>query len=208
VACAGMATLSALSESEAPCVEIEVNDALAIASQPDCWQDLHSSRRRARLPFNDLLHRVVHDMLTPKAIAKLYAKPSAPPAGADRRWLRQRGFEFERLLNKLLTSERLDPRTSYKSLGEQVDGSFFLDGSVFLLEAKWQADPLPASTLYQFKGKVDGKLIGTCGVFISMSGYSKDAVDALTVGKSLNVILFDKKDIDAAIYTAANSETS
>ena len=32
-----------------------------------------------------------------------------------------------------------------------------------------------------------------------MSGYSEDAVDALTLGKSLNLILFDKHDIDAAI---------
>lgn len=32
-----------------------------------------------------------------------------------------------------------------------------------------------------------------------MSGYSKDAVDALTLGKTLNIILFDKRDIDAAI---------
>lgn len=58
---------------------------------------------------------------------------------------------------------------------------------------------LPASSIYQFKGKVDGKLLGTIGIFISMSGYSKDAVDALTLGKYLNVILFGKEDIDAAL---------
>ena len=61
------------------------------------------------------------------------------------------------------------------------------------------ANPLPASTLYQFKGKVDGKLTGTLGVFISISGYAKDAVDALTLGKDLNVILVDRNDMDAAI---------
>lgn len=92
---------------------------------------------------------------------------------------------------------RIEP--SYKAKGEQIDGSFYLDGTFILLEAKWHADPIPASTLYQFKGKVDGKLVGTLGVFISMSGYSEDAVDALTAGKSLNLILFNKEDIDAAI---------
>lgn len=93
----------------------------------------------------------------------------------------------------------MDPRSSYKADGEQIDGSFFLDGSVFLLEAKWHSNELPASAIYQFKGKVDGKLLGTIGVFISMSGYSKDAVDALTLGKSLNVILFGKEDMDAVL---------
>ncbi|UMY61656.1 restriction endonuclease [Pseudomonas sp. LS.1a] len=112
---------------------------------------------------------------------------------------RKRGFDFERVLKRLLDADGLEPRSSYKAKGEQIDGSFYLDGTFILLEAKWHADPIPASTLYQFKGKVDGKLVGTLGVFISMSGYSEDAVDALTAGKSLNLILFNKEDIDAAI---------
>lgn len=128
-----------------------------------------------------------------------YAELCSPPPGADAVWNRNRGYRFETLLANLLRADNLDPRTSYKAPGEQIDGSFFLDGTVFLLEAKWHATEIPASTLYQFKGKVDGKLSGTIGVFISMSGYSKDAVDALTLGKSLNLVLFDKRDVDAAI---------
>ncbi|MEH0023126.1 MAG: TOPRIM nucleotidyl transferase/hydrolase domain-containing protein [Desulfobacter sp.] len=122
-----------------------------------------------------------------------------PPEDANAAWYRKRGFEFEKILNACLCEDGLDPRSSYKAEGEQIDGSFFLDGSVFLLEAKWHKDALPASSIYQFKGKVDGKLTGTIGVFISMSGYSKDAVDALALGKSLNVILFGREDIDTAI---------
>lgn len=110
-----------------------------------------------------------------------------------------RGFKFERLLHELFKSEGLEPRTSFKNEGEQIDGSLLFNGTFFLLEAKWQQKELPASALYQFKGKVDGKLVGTLGIFISMSGYSSDAVDALALGKSLNLILFDKDDMDAAI---------
>ncbi|ETT67431.1 hypothetical protein BSK66_29350 [Paenibacillus odorifer] len=112
---------------------------------------------------------------------------------------RRRGFDFERLLNKMFSSEQLEPRTGYRPVGEQIDGSIYLDGRVYILEAKWHAEPLPASTLYQFKGKVEGKLAGTIGIFISMSGYAEDAVDALVLGKALNIILFDKRDLDAAI---------
>jgi hypothetical protein len=133
------------------------------------------------------------------ALKTQYAAMGDPPEDADAVWKRARGYEFERVLKALLDNDGLDPRASYKAPGEQIDGSFVLDGRVFLLEAKWHADQLPASTLYQFKGKVDGKLVGTLGVFISMSGFSQDAVDALTAGKSLNVVLFDKPDIDAAI---------
>lgn len=116
--------------------------------------------------------------------------------GAEKR---RRGFDFEPLLNKLFNLEQLEPRTGYRPVGEQIDGSIYLDGRIYLLEAKWHADPLPASTLYQFKGKVEGKLAGTIGIFISMSGYAEDAVDALVLGRTLNIILFDKRDLDAAI---------
>lgn len=128
-----------------------------------------------------------------------YKEWNIVPDDAESAWFRKRGFAFEAILKECLQEQGLEPRSGYKTDGEQIDGSFFLDGSVFLLEAKWHKNPLPASSIYQFKGKVDGKLFGTLGIFISMSGYSKDAVDALTLGKSLNIILFGKEDIDAAI---------
>jgi hypothetical protein len=88
---------------------------------------------------------------------------------------------------------------NYRPGGEEIDGSFVSHGRVFLLEAKWHDNAVPASALYAFKGKVDGKLVGTLGIFLSMSGYSKDAVDALMVGKNLNVVLFDGADVDACM---------
>lgn len=128
-----------------------------------------------------------------------YERLAGLPADADGNAKRRRGFDFEKLLNRLFLHDDLEPRTGYRPAGEQIDGSIYLDGRVYLLEAKWHADPLPASTLYQFKGKVDGKLAGTIGVFISMSGYAEDAVDALILGKALNIILLDRRDMDAAI---------
>ncbi|MES2657170.1 MAG: hypothetical protein V4689_01060 [Verrucomicrobiota bacterium] len=128
-----------------------------------------------------------------------YDKLCNPPSSADKSWYINRGFIFERILSSSMKSASLEPRSSYKIDGEQIDGSFIIGTSTFLFEAKWVKTPLPASTLYQFKGKVDGKLVGTIGVFISMSGYSEDAVDALSVGKSINLILFDRADIDGLI---------
>ncbi len=113
---------------------------------------------------------------------------------------RRRGVEFEQVIEKLLKSEGLQPRIRIRPEGEEIDGSFLLGARTFLLEAKWHSDDLPASQVYAFKGKVDGKLVGTIGVFISISGYSSDAVDALSLGKALNVILFDGNDFEAALF--------
>jgi hypothetical protein len=93
----------------------------------------------------------------------------------------------------------MDPRIRIRPDGEEVDGSFVHCCRSLLLEAKWRKDPVPASAIYAFKGKVDGKLAGTLGVFVSMSGYSADAVDALRVGKALNVILFTAVDVESAM---------
>ncbi|MGF6372961.1 hypothetical protein OKW40_005777 [Paraburkholderia sp. RAU6.4a] len=117
------------------------------------------------------------------------------PAGADRYWFQQRGRAFERVLKEILAREKMEPRASMRPGGEEIDGSFAMGDRFFLLEAKWHANPIPASALYAFKGKVDGKLEGTIGTFFSMSDFSTEAVDALLCGKELNLILFGKKDL-------------
>jgi len=122
----------------------------------------------------------------------------APP-NADAKWKRERGKTFERIIHGLLDCEGLSPRTNYRPAGEEIDGSFIYAGRVFLLEAKWQTKKISASELYKFRGKVDGKLVGTVGVFISMSDYSKDAAEALALGKTINVILFSRDDFEICI---------
>ena len=136
-----------------------------------------------------------------------YGQLKTPPSGAGPEWYRRRGRSFERVLIELLKDGDLEPRLQYRPLGEEIDGSFVLGSRVFLLEAKWHKESTPASSLYMFKGKVDGKLVGTVGIFISMSGYSTDAVDALTAGKNLNLILFDRDDIDICMEKSLGFQT-
>jgi hypothetical protein len=50
----------------------------------------------------------------------------------------QRGFEFEKFLNDLFHLYELDPKSSFKIHGEQIDGAFTFDGTDYLLEAKWK----------------------------------------------------------------------
>ncbi len=112
---------------------------------------------------------------------------------------RQRGYCLEALLTDALAAEGLEPRASYRTAGEQIDGSFVIDGRALLLEAKWHADRLPASEIYAFKGKVDGKLVGTIGLMLAVNGFSDDAPDTLAAGKDLNVLLAVGDDLVSAL---------
>lgn len=123
------------------------------------------------------------------------------PENAEKSWYQQRGYKFEKLIYNVMNRDGLVPRASYKIQGEQIDGSFILGDRVYLLEAKWHKKEMAASDIYEFKGKVDGKLVGTIGVFISISGFSNDSVNALIYGKEINVILFDQKDFEMSLKT-------
>lgn len=111
----------------------------------------------------------------------------------------QRGYCLEALLHDVMLNEELAPRASYRPEGEQVDGSFVLHSKPLLLEAKWLKDPVPASAIYAFKGKVDGKLVGTIGLMLAVNGFSDDAIPALTAGKDINVLLASGDDLSAAL---------
>lgn len=107
-----------------------------------------------------------------------------------------RGKAFEGFLGDVFQNSGLRHKLSYRPKGEEIDGAIWWQLRTLLLEAKWYATPLPASSIYAFKGKVDGKFDGTLGIFISVSGYSKDCIDALSHGKNLNILLFDGDDVE------------
>lgn len=112
----------------------------------------------------------------------------------------QRGKLLESFLRDIFIAAGLHRiSTSFRPEGEEIDGAFFWQGRTFLIEAKWYKNPMPASSIYAFLGKVHGKLAGTIGVYFSISGYSEDCVQAVERGKELNVILFDEADIDAIV---------
>ena len=104
---------------------------------------------------------------------KKYELLKNPPDNADAKWNRQRGRDLEVIFKALLENESLKPRIRFKPNGEELDGSFYAFQKYFLIELKWHAKPIAASVLYSFKGKVDGKLIGTIGIFISMRLFQK-----------------------------------
>ena len=91
--------------------------------------------------------------------------------------LQQRGFDLEKFLKQLFDLFDLDPRAAFRISGEQIDGSFSFEGTDFLLEAKWQNMPIGAKELDSLASKLARKLDNTLGLFVSINGFSDNAVN-------------------------------
>lgn len=94
-----------------------------------------------------------------------------------------RGYAFEKFLNGLLELNGLDPKGSFRIRGEQIDGSFNLANSTYLLEAKWKAMATGASDLFAFEGKLGEKAAWVRGLFVSYVGFTDDGLHAFGRGK-------------------------
>lgn len=105
------------------------------------------------------------------------------------------GLQLEKVLNRLFGLHDLSPREPFRVVGEQIDGSFELDHEVYLVEAKWQQDPSPAADLYVFREEIEGKSKYTRGVFLSINGVSKEAIEAITKGKQPTFFMIDGYDV-------------
>ncbi len=109
------------------------------------------------------------------------------------------GLEFERVLNRLFALFGLKPRLSYRITGEQIDGSFEMDNEIYLVEAKWEANPLSEAPLLVLRGKIEAKSSFTRGVFIAANGFTPDAIKAITQGKQPNFFLIDGYDLTVVL---------
>jgi hypothetical protein len=94
-----------------------------------------------------------------------------------------RGYAFERFLKRVFDASGLAGRSSFRVVGEQIDGSFEFSGETYLLEAKWQGPEVGASELRAFNGKVEEKAAWSRGLFVSNSGFSQDGLTAFGRGK-------------------------
>lgn len=110
-----------------------------------------------------------------------------------------RGFAFEMFLNKLFEAYNLSPRKPYKKDGEQIDGSFQLNNITYLLEAKWEKEPIGQSDLLIFHGKVRGKSHWARGLFVSFSGFTKQSIESYAKGKQSCIIGVCGKDLASVL---------
>ncbi len=129
-------------------------------------------------------HRYNFDLLTAARFRELidqYGRIAA--AGGDDA---ARGQQFNELVAELLRCWGLERvQANVRSVGE-IDVTFAMDGTRFLLEAKWQQAPVSFDPIAKLSRRITQRLAGTRGVCLSMSGYTADATDPVPEQRTLN----------------------
>ena len=100
----------------------------------------------------------------------------------------QRGKRLEQLVHTVLEAEWLRPRGPLRNPGEELDRSFTIENIHYLLECKWEDEPIGFPPVRNFIGKVSRKAEGTFGVFLSMSGFVGDINTSEIFGQRLNCL--------------------
>jgi len=121
---------------------------------------------------------------------------------------RKRGFEFEKLINKICEDQGILISNSYKTADseQQIDGAVEINSRIFLVESKWESkSTLAASKLFGFFGKINSKLEGTIGIFISYNELSDNFLSAVRNGlKQSCIVIHGKENIMDIIEEKVN----
>ena len=106
----------------------------------------------------------------------------------------ERGREFERYINDLISISFTESLGSHVAPGIQIDGFFIHRGFPFRVEVKWRKPALEAKYIREFLGRL--QLASLHGVFISMSGFTDNAIDhAKRMMTRKCILLINKTDI-------------
>ncbi|GEM_PF-2210624 len=112
-----------------------------------------------------------------------------------------RGYLLETFLSDLFEHEGLQPRGSFKLKGEQIDGSFVWRAGTSFLEAKWVKEPVAGADFGAFNYKIEGKSADTRGLFVSVNGYSPEAIQGMNGKGALKFVCIDGAHIMRALLT-------
>lgn len=113
---------------------------------------------------------------------------------------RDRGQRFNGLIADMLRCWDIDAEESTLSSGRgEIDVTFALNGERYLVEAKWEQKKTKSDPLFKLEARLKQRLRGPIGIFVSMTGFTPDALRGLDTGSQLEVLLFDRSHFEAML---------
>ena len=107
----------------------------------------------------------------------------------------ERGYALEKFLHDLFDIYGFNPRPSFRIAGEQIDGSIEFEHEIYLIEVKWQKQPINQADLLVLEGRVTGHSGIGRGIYITAGSFSPDGIAAYNRTQPSSIIGIDGQDI-------------
>ena len=113
----------------------------------------------------------------------------------------RRGQAFNELIAAMLRWWRIGANSSVRGTGgrDEIDVVFTINETRFVLEAKWERQPVSADPLEKLYGRIRSRAAGTRGIFLSISGYTRPALEAAEHNKWPNILMLDNRHFEAML---------
>jgi len=108
-----------------------------------------------------------------------------------------RGLKFEQLFYDIFEDHGILHDKSYKNEEgtQQIDGSVEINNRIFIVESKWEeTQTLASGKLMTFIGKINSKIEGTLGLFISYKELNERTIRSARAGIRQNCIIIHSED--------------
>lgn len=111
----------------------------------------------------------------------------------------KRGKTFNSFLASLLQMGGLEAHADQRGLDgrDEIDVAFSCEQRHFILEAKWLAEAVNDDAVQKLRGRLEVRLPGTIGVFVSMKGYTEHALEKAKF--FTGVMLLDRSHVEALV---------
>ncbi|HGP9935380.1 TPA: restriction endonuclease [Streptococcus pneumoniae] len=108
----------------------------------------------------------------------------------------KRGYRLEKIVANLFKNSDIDYHESYRNdtNTQQLDGYFSFEGFDYLVEIKWEKDPINSSKIASLKQKVDTKLTSTRGLFISVNGFRDEVIQDFS-NRDSKILFMDGQEL-------------
>ena len=117
-----------------------------------------------------------------------------------------RGVRLQDLVAEIAEHQGWNKEVSVKTSNEEIDVIIYQGRDFFLIECKWEKNPIEAKDIRDFYAKL-AKRDGVKGIFISMSGFTAGAEEVvLDFMGDRTVLFFGLEDIRSLIYENVSLE--
>lgn len=110
-----------------------------------------------------------------------------------------RGQRLNGLVSEMFVCWGLKSEFNVHGGSGEIDVGLQFGGHRFVLEAKWENAAIATGPIAKLEKRVSQRLVGTVGIFLSMSGYTQEALRDLKQGAQFSILLLTSEHFEAML---------